>query len=88
MEHERLNAETPTVETLVTAFERGAPSRRDFLRRAGVLGLAAAGAGALADAAARARARAQTTQKREFVVSQSGDISKFDPPGYGGTRGS
>ena len=34
MEHERLNAETPTVETLVNAFERGALSRRDFLRRA------------------------------------------------------
>ena len=79
MEHERLNAETPTVETLVNAFERGALSRRDFLRRAGVLGLTAAGAGALADAAAPARARAQTTQKRELVVSQGGDISKFDP---------
>ena len=79
MEHERLNAETPTVETLVNAFETGALSRRDFLRRAGVLGLTAAGAGALADVAAPAQARAQTTQKREFVVSQSGDISKFDP---------
>ncbi|HSH33065.1 MAG TPA: ABC transporter substrate-binding protein, partial [Actinomycetota bacterium] len=79
MEHERLNPETPTVETLVNAFERGAVSRRDFLRRAGVLGLTAAGAGALADVAAPAQARAQTTQKREFVVSQSGDISKFDP---------
>ena len=79
MEHERLNAETPTVETLVNAFERGALSRRDFLRRAGVLGLTAAGAGALADAAAPARARAQTTQKRELVVAQGGDISKFDP---------
>ena len=41
MEHERLNAETPTVETLVNAFETGALSRRDFLRRAGVLGLTA-----------------------------------------------
>ena len=79
MEHERRNAETPTVEALVNAFERGAVSRRDFLRRAGLLGLTAAGAGALADAAAPARARAQTTQKRELVVAQGGDISKFDP---------
>jgi hypothetical protein len=62
MEQERLSAETPTVETLVNAFERGALSRRDFLRRAGLLGLTAAGAGALADAAAPLRARAQTTQ--------------------------
>ena len=61
------------------AFERGAVSRRDFLRRAGLLGLTAAGAGALADAAAPVRAGAQTTQKRELVVAQGGDISKFDP---------
>ena len=79
MEHERLKAETPTVEALVDAFEKGAVSRRDFLRRAGLLGLTAAGAGALADAAAPARAVAQTTQKRELIVAQGGDISKFDP---------
>ncbi|HWC03659.1 MAG TPA: ABC transporter substrate-binding protein [Methylomirabilota bacterium] len=79
MEQETRNAETPTVESLLNVFERGAVSRRDFLRRAGVLGLTAAGAGALADAAAPARARAQTTQKRELVVAQGGDISKFDP---------
>jgi peptide/nickel transport system substrate-binding protein len=79
MEHEERSAETATVETLVNAFERGAVSRRDFLRRAGLLGLTAAGAAALADAAAPARARAQTTQKREFVFAQGGDISKFDP---------
>ena len=79
MGQERRNSETPTVEALVNAFERGAVSRRDFLRRAGLLGLTAAGAGALADAAAPARARAQTTQKNELVVAQGGDISKFDP---------
>src|SRR5262245_4798810 len=79
MEHEARTAETPTVEALVNAFERGSVSRRVFLRRAGLLGLTAAGAGALADAAAPARARAQTTQKREFVFAQGGDISKFDP---------
>jgi hypothetical protein len=39
MRHERRNAETPTVEALVNAFERGAVSRRDFLRRAGLLRL-------------------------------------------------
>ena len=72
-------AETATVEALVNAFERGAVSRRDFLRRAGLLGLTAAGAGVLADAAAPARVQAQTTQKRELVVAQGGDISKFDP---------
>jgi peptide/nickel transport system substrate-binding protein len=79
MEREARTAETPTVEALVSAFAKGAVSRREFLRRAGLLGLTAAGAGALADAASPARARAQTTQKREFVFAQGGDISKFDP---------
>jgi peptide/nickel transport system substrate-binding protein len=79
MEQEARTAETPTVEALVSAFAKGAVSRREFLRRAGLLGLTAAGAGALADAASPARARAQTTQKREFVFAQGGDISKFDP---------
>ena len=79
MDHEARNSETRTVEALVSAFEQGAVSRREFLRRASLLGLTVAGAGALADAAAPARARAQTTQKREFVFAQGGDISKFDP---------
>ena len=79
MEQERQTPETPTVEALVNAFQRGGVSRRDFLRRAGLLGLTAAGAGALADAAGPARAWAQTTQKRELVVAQGGDVSKFDP---------
>jgi peptide/nickel transport system substrate-binding protein len=56
------------------------PSRREFLRRAGLLGLgAAAGAEGLGGAIAPGRARAQTTQRRELVVAQGGDISKFDP---------
>jgi peptide/nickel transport system substrate-binding protein len=79
MDHDVRNAETPTVEALVNAFESGALSRRQFLRRAGLLGLTAAGAAGLADAVAPARARAQTTQKRDLVVAQGGDISKFDP---------
>ncbi|HZS34519.1 MAG TPA: ABC transporter substrate-binding protein [Methylomirabilota bacterium] len=79
MEHEVRQADIPTVEALVNAFEAGSVSRRAFLRRAGLLGLTAAAAGALADAAAPRRARAQTTQKRDLVVAQGGDISKFDP---------
>ena len=71
MKDEARDSETPTVEALVSAFEQGAVSRREFLRRAGLLGLTVAGADALADAAAPARARAQTTQKREFVFAQT-----------------
>jgi peptide/nickel transport system substrate-binding protein len=79
MAHKAREPETPTIEALLTAFARGGVTRREFLRRAGLLGVTAAGAGALADAAAPARAAAQTTQKRELVVAQGGDISKFDP---------
>jgi hypothetical protein len=79
MAQETQSAETPVMESLLSAFERGAVSRREFLRRAGLLGLSAAGAAALADAAAPGRAGAQTTQKREVVVAQGGDVSKFDP---------
>jgi len=45
-------------------------TRRDLLKTAGV-----AGAAALLPAPAHA----QTTAKRELVVAQGGDISKFDP---------
>ena len=79
MAQETRTAETPMIESLLSAFQRGAVSRREFLRRAGLLGLSAAGAGVLADAAAPARVLAQTTQKREVVVAQGGDVSKFDP---------
>jgi peptide/nickel transport system substrate-binding protein len=49
-------------------------TRRELLKSAATLGAAAAAAPALG-----ARAQAQTTQKRELVVAQGGDISTFDP---------
>ena len=58
MAHEVRGSETPTVEALLNAFTGGAVSRRQFLRRAGLLGVTAAGAAALADAAVSTRARA------------------------------
>ena len=48
-------------------------SRRDVLKGATALGAAAAGA-ALAGPAS-----AQTTQKKELVVAQGGDVASFDP---------
>src|SRR6058998_630143 len=49
-------------------------TRRELLKAAGVAGAAAALPSALAGPAG-----AQSTQKRELVVAQGGDISKFDP---------
>src|SRR2546429_2211841 len=49
-------------------------TRRDVLKGAAALGVV----GALPQALPRV-ARAQTTQKKELVVAQGGDISKFDP---------
>src|SRR2546423_13132565 len=49
-------------------------TRRELLKAAGVAGAAAALPSALAGPAG-----AQTTQKRELVVAQGGDVSKFDP---------
>src|SRR5216110_191037 len=49
-------------------------TRRDVLKGAAALGVV----GALPQALPRV-AGAQTTQKRELVVAQGGDISKFDP---------
>jgi peptide/nickel transport system substrate-binding protein len=49
-------------------------TRRELLKRAAVIGAA----GAVPVGLARP-AQAQTTQKRELVVAQGGDISKFDP---------
>jgi peptide/nickel transport system substrate-binding protein len=49
-------------------------TRRELLKTAGV-----AGAAALLPSALPAPAQAQTTTKRELVVAQGGDISKFDP---------
>jgi peptide/nickel transport system substrate-binding protein len=54
----------------------GTLSRRTFLGGAAGIGIAAAG---LAGAVKPGPAAAQSTQKRELVVSQGGDISKFDP---------
>src|SRR5437773_8599614 len=48
-------------------------TRRELLKGAAALGAAATAPGALTPA------RAQTTQKRELVAAQGGDISKFDP---------
>src|SRR5881409_2460411 len=48
-------------------------TRRELLKGAAALGAAATAPGALTPA------RAQTTQKRELVVAQGGDISKLDP---------
>src|SRR5499425_3096837 len=49
-------------------------TRRELLKAAGVAGAAAALPSALAGPVG-----AQTTQKRELIVAQGGDISKFDP---------
>jgi len=49
-------------------------TRRELLKGAAALGAAATLPGTLTRAAG-----AQTTQKRELVVAQGGDISKFDP---------
>lgn len=79
MDRDERIPETPTVETLLNAWRAGAIPRREFLRRAGLLGLGAATAGGLLEAGGPRQALAQTTQKRELVVAQGGDISKFDP---------
>ena len=49
-------------------------TRRDLLKGAAALGAAAA-----VPLTAGGQALAQTTQKKELVTAQSGDISKFDP---------
>ncbi len=70
---------TPTPDALINAWQAGAIPRREFLRRAALLGVGAAAAERLLDAATPGIATAQTTQKRELVVAQGGDVSKFDP---------
>src|SRR6266851_3865783 len=49
-------------------------TRRELLKGAAALGVAGALPGAMPTSA-----QAQTTQKRELVVAQGGDIAKFDP---------
>jgi peptide/nickel transport system substrate-binding protein len=57
----------------------GSLSRRQFMGRVGGLGLGAAAAGGLLEATRPGAAVAQTTSKRELIVAQGGDISRFDP---------
>ncbi|MGH7349413.1 MAG: twin-arginine translocation signal domain-containing protein, partial [Candidatus Rokuibacteriota bacterium] len=49
-------------------------TRRDLLK-----GTAALGVAATVPLTAGGPAQAQSTQKKELVVAQGGDISKFDP---------
>src|SRR5262249_32668329 len=70
MEHDARSSEPRTAGTATDL------SRRDLLRGAAALGL---GAGALVEAAAPRPGAAQTTQRREFVIAQAGDVAKFDP---------
>jgi peptide/nickel transport system substrate-binding protein len=51
----------------------------DLTRRELLKGMAGAGAAGALSPLLVGRAAAQTTQKRELVVAQGGDISKFDP---------
>ena len=79
MDHTERIPETPTVEALQNAWQAGALPRREFLRRAALLGLGTTAAGALMEAATPHGAAAQTTEKRELIIAQAGDVSKFDP---------
>ncbi len=79
MEHTERIADGSTIEALAAAWRANAIPRRAFLERAARLGLGASAAAALADAPGPRAAAAQTTPKRELVVAQGGDISKFDP---------
>jgi peptide/nickel transport system substrate-binding protein len=54
-------------------------ARREFLARMAALGAGAVATGAVSRLAAPGYASAQTTQKRELVVAQGGDIAHFDP---------
>ena len=51
-------------------------TRREFLQK---LGIGTVAAGGLLEAAGPRPAGAQTTQKRELVVAQGGDVSRLDP---------
>ena len=64
--------------SLTDAWRAGTLSRRAFLERATALGVGAAAAAILEGPTPRPAA-AQTTQKRELVIAQGGDISKLDP---------
>src|SRR5437867_3422536 len=69
----------PAAEIPVGASPPGGMPRREFLRRAGLLGLGTAAASGLLETTAPGRAAGQTTPKREPVFAQAGDIPNFDP---------
>ena len=54
-------------------------SRREFLSGTAGLGFGAAAAAAFGDAAGPRAGSAQTTQKRDLIVAQGGDVSRLDP---------
>ncbi len=68
-------------EGFAEALGAGGLPRREFLRRATLLGLGAATgpATALLDAVAPRGSAAQTTQKRDVTFAQVGDVARFDP---------
>src|SRR5512147_1489686 len=58
---------------------RGGANTMELTRRDLLKGAAALGAAAAVPLTAGGQALAQTTQKKELVTAQSGDLSKFDP---------
>src|SRR5216684_3943284 len=58
---------------------RGGTNTMELTRRDLLKGAAALGAAATVPLTATGAAQAQTTQKKELVTAQAGDISKFDP---------
>jgi peptide/nickel transport system substrate-binding protein len=79
MDQTQRGSGTPTVEPLEGAWRAGVVARREFLHRAALVGLGSAAVGALLDTAGPRGAAAQTTQKRDLIFAQAGDISRFDP---------
>src|SRR5712692_3025783 len=61
------------------ARTRGGTTTMELTRRDLLKGAAALGAAATVPLTATGAALAQTTQKKELVTAQAGDISKFDP---------
>src|SRR5882672_11632899 len=61
------------------ARTRGGSTTMELTRRDLLKGAAALGAAATVPLTAGGLAVAQTTQKKELVTAQAGDISKFDP---------
>src|SRR5262245_41649841 len=69
-------------ERAITLGPQGRPRRRARMkvtRRELLKGAAALGVAGAVPQLAPAAAQAQTTQKKELVVAQGGDIAKFDP---------